>query len=92
MASEGETMSTSTKRLLHAAEQRIGSTGTVINRTPDEAARLARWGLSGQPVASMPASDIRTLGQMFDGNFPTTMTDEDIEEFRQIDALFEQAC
>jgi hypothetical protein len=85
-------MSSATKRLLHAAEHRMGATGAVIHRTPEETARLARWGLSGQPVASMPASDIRTLGQMFDGNFPDTMTQADIAEFKQIDALFEQEC
>jgi hypothetical protein len=85
-------MSAFAKRLLHAAEARIGATGTTINRTPEEAAHLARWGLSGAPVASMPASDIRTLGQMFDGKFPDTMTQADIAEFGQINELFEKEC
>ncbi len=85
-------MSASTKRLLSAAEARMGATGTTINRTPEEAAQLARWGLSGQPVASMPPSDIRTLGQMFDGKFPDTMTQADIAEFHQINELFEREC
>jgi hypothetical protein len=84
-------MSAFAKRLLHAAEARMGTTGNVM-RTQEEAARIARWGLSGQPVASMPASDVRTLSQMFAGNFPDTMTQADIAEFKQIDALFEQEC
>jgi hypothetical protein len=85
-------MSSATKRLLHAAEARMSATGAVINRTPEQAAHLARWGLSGQPVASMPPSDIRTLGRMFAGAFPPTMTADDIAEFGQINELFEKEC
>jgi hypothetical protein len=85
-------MSAFAKRLLSAAEHRIGATGTTINRTQEQAAQIARWGLSGQPVASMPPSDIRTLGRMFAGAFPPTMTAADIEEFHQIDELFEKEC
>jgi hypothetical protein len=61
-------------------------------RTPEQAARLQRWGLSGQPVASMPASDVLALSRMFGAAFPKTMTAADIEEFKQIDAIFEQEC
>jgi hypothetical protein len=40
----------------------------------------------------MPASDIRTISRMFAGNFPNTMTQEDINEFSQIEELFEKEC
>jgi hypothetical protein len=92
MVSEGKAVSAFAKRLLHAAEARMGATGTTINRTPEQAARLQRWGLSGVPYATMPASDVRTLSQMFAGNFPDTMTQADVEEFRQIEELFEREC
>jgi hypothetical protein len=83
-------MSVSTKRTLAAAEARMGTASTV--RTPEQAARLLRWGLSGVPYATMPASDVRTLSQMFDGKFPESMTAADVEEFSQIEELFEKEC
>ncbi len=84
-------MSASTKRTLAAADLRIGTAGNVM-RTVDQAETLARWGLSGDPVSQMPASDIRTISRMFAGDFPATMNEADIEEFGQINELFEACC
>jgi hypothetical protein len=84
-------MSISTKRILSAAEQRMSTAGN-ITRTPDQAAKIARWGLSGSPVSQMPPADVFALSRMFDGIFPATMTEADIAEFGQINRLFEERC
>ena len=84
-------MSAATKRTLAAAEKRIDTAGTVM-RTQEQIEQRRRWGLSGQPVASMPASDIRTISRMFAGTFPKTMNEADIAEFGQINELFEACC
>ena len=84
-------MSAATKRTLAAAEAIMGTASTVA-RTVDQAERLARWGLSGQPIASMPPADVLALSRMFAGTFPATMTPDDIAEFGQINELFEACC
>ena len=83
-------MNAAQQRILTAAEAIMGTTGNVMR--PAQAAKLARWGLSCDPVSQMPAADILTISRMFAGDFPKTMNEADIAEFHRIDQLFEEAC
>ena len=84
-------MSAAQQRILTAAEQRMGTAGTVM-RTQEQIEQRRRWGLSDAPIASMPASDIRTISRMFAGDVPDSMTPDDVSEFGQINELFEACC
>ena len=84
-------MNAAQQRILTAAEQRMGTAGTVA-RTVDQAETLARWGLSSSPVSQMPPADVLALSRMFAGDFPATMTPDDVSEFGKIEKLFEEAC
>ncbi len=81
-------MTSSTKRILQAAESRMGAAACTA-RSPEELAKLARWGLTGERDSPQ---DCAAFGRMFDGIFPTTMTEEDIAEFHRIDEMLEEAC
>ena len=83
-------MSAATKRTLAAAEQRMGTASTV--RTQEQIEQRRRWGLSGSPVSQMPPADVLALSRMFAGDFPATMTPDDVSEFGKIEKLFEEAC
>ena len=83
-------MNAAQQRILAAAEAIMGTASTV--RTQEQIAQCRRWGLSGQPVASMPPADVLALSRMFAGAFPATMTPDDVSEFHQIEELFEEAC
>ncbi len=81
-------MTSSTKRILSAAEARMG-TAACSARSPEELSQLARWGLTGERDSPQ---DCAAFGRMFDGIFPATMTEEDIAEFHRIDEMLEDAC
>lgn len=81
-------MSISTKRILSAAEARMG-TAACTQRSHEELAQLSRWGLTGDMDSPQT---IAVIGRMFDGIFPATMTEADIAEFGQINRLFEEKC
>ncbi len=78
----------STKRVLAAAEACMG-TAPRRPRSPEEWARLERWGLVGD---HNDPNDCVAFTDMFKGIFPPSMTDEDLAEFHRIEALFEEAC
>ena len=83
-------MNAAQQRILSAAEAIMGTASTV--RTQEQIEQRRRWGLSGSPVSQMPPADVLALSRMFAGDFPATMTPDDVSEFGQIEELFEEAC
>lgn len=81
----------SVKRRLEALVRQAGLSADNPRNSPEYAAQRKRWGLSdyaGHP-RFMPPADMRQIGEIMKGNYPATMTKEDIEYVRQIPAYLE---
>jgi hypothetical protein len=81
-----------TKQRLSALEKQFTLTGTQP-RTPEESAMWQRMGLSAHAghVSSTPPEDIRRIGEILAGNYPETMTADDIEWFNEAKSMLEAA-
>lgn len=81
------------KQRLSALEKQFSLTGTHPQRTPEETAMRERMGLSAHagPVHQMPPEDTRRMGQILAGNYPETMTADDIARIHETNAELEAA-
>lgn len=81
------------KQRLSALEKQFSLSGSHPQRTPEETAMRQRMGLSAHagPVSSMPPEDIRRLGEISAGNYPETMTADDITWIHATNAELEAA-
>lgn len=80
------------KQRLSALEKQFSLTGTQP-RAPEEAAMWQRMGLSAHagPVSSMPPEDIHRIVEILAGNYPETMTADDLAWIHQAKAELEAA-
>lgn len=80
-------MNSAIERRLLAIESALPKNQT-IQRSPEETARQQRMGITGD--MRLPAN-IAAIGACLDGNYPSTMTPDDIEWFEQSLAKFEES-
>ncbi len=79
------------KQRLSALEKQFSLAGTQPQHSPEEAARRQRMGLSTHagPHHLMPPADIRRISEILVGDYPETMTADDIEQIQIMQANFE---
>lgn len=79
------------KQRISALEKQFSLTDTHQQRTPENAAMRQRMGLSAHagPVHLMPPEDTSRLGEILAGDYPETMTADDIAWIHKTNAELE---
>ena len=77
------------KRTLEAAEKAMNLHPGNVQSEETKAFHL-RCGLSG--CAEFVPNDCKLMNDIMNGSYPVTMTADDIEQIRQINEAFEEAC